>query len=166
MAEEKTEGQEQAPKKKSKLMLIIIIVVVLALAGGGAAFFFLGKKGGGEGGEGAGKAEAKKEPKKGEEPVTFPLDPFIVNLGDQTGNKYLKVTLHLELANALFVERAKNRVPQLRDAVISILTSKTSDALISAEGKIMLKDEVNIRANQIMGEGSVKNVYLTEFVMQ
>jgi len=38
--------------------------------------------------------------------------------------------------------------------------------LITAEGKIILKDEIKQRANQILGEGTVLNVYLTDFVMQ
>jgi flagellar FliL protein len=64
------------------------------------------------------------------------------------------------------MEKAKTKTPQIRDAIITLLTSKTSDALISPEGKLQLKDEINIRINQVLGENSVKNVYLTDFVMQ
>ncbi|MBI3591994.1 MAG: flagellar basal body-associated FliL family protein, partial [Nitrospirae bacterium] len=53
-----------------------------------------------------------------------------------------------------------------RDAIITLLTSKTFDALMSPEGKLQLKDEINMTANQILGNNSVKNAYLTEFVMQ
>lgn len=158
--EEPKEGEEASPpKKKGKGMLLIIIIVVVALAGGGGAFFFFKKAGG------PAEKEQKKEEKK-DEGVMFPVDPFVVNLTDQSGSKFLKVSLQLELANPLLLEKAKAKNPQIRDAVITLLTSKSSETLVSPEGKLQLKDEVNIRANQILGENSVKNVYLTDFVMQ
>jgi flagellar FliL protein len=167
MAKEKEEkpeeGREEEGKKKgSKKMLIIIIAVAVILIGGGAAAYFLVlNKPKDDKADVAGKKEDKKE-----EGVTFPLDPFVVNLTDQGANKFLKISVQLELSGVLLQEKAKSKVPQLRDAVISLLTSKSSDSLMTPDGKLQLKDEINIRANQILGQGSVKNVYLTDFVMQ
>ena len=96
----------------------------------------------------------------------FALDPFVVNLGDQGATKFLKVSMQLELSSPAILESAKGKTPQIRDAVINLLTSKTSDSLMSPEGKLQLKDEINMMANQILGNNTVKNVYLTEFVMQ
>lgn len=157
--EEKLEGEEeQAPKKKGKNFILIIIIAVAVIAGGAGAFFFFTKSG-------SEKAQKKGET-KAEEGVTFALEPFIVNLSDPSGTRFLKVSLQLELAGPTVVEKAKAKTPQIRDAIITLLTAKTSDALISPEGKLQLKDEINIRINQILGENSVKNVYLTDFVMQ
>ncbi len=161
MAADKENPEEGgAPKKKgSKLLIIIIAIVVLAAAGGGT-FFFLTKK------SGEGKTEDKKKEEKPIETVNFGLDPFVVNLNDPAGNRFLKVTIQLELANAKLLDQAKAKVPQMRDTVITLLTSKSSDTLIAPEGKLQLKDEITLRLNQVMGEGNVKNVFLTEFVMQ
>ncbi len=161
MAEEKEGSGEQGGQKKkgSKLLLIIIAVVVLAAAGGGT-FFFLTKKSGDQ------KTEEKKKEDKPIETVNFGLDPFVVNLNDPTGSRFLKVTIQIELANAKLLELAKAKTPQMRDAIITLLTSKSSETLIAPEGKLQLKDEITIRLNQVMGEGNVKNVFLTEFVMQ
>ncbi|MCL4490676.1 MAG: flagellar basal body-associated FliL family protein [Nitrospirae bacterium] len=165
MAEERDEklgGEEelQEPKKKrSKNMLLIIIIAAAVVVGGAGAFYFLTKSGGDKSHKA--KGEAKKE-----DGVMFALDPFVVNLSDQSGNRFLKVSLQLELAGPAVMEGAKAKTPQIRDSIITLLTSKTSDALISPEGKLQLKDEINITANQILGNNSVKNVYLTEFVMQ
>jgi flagellar FliL protein len=158
--EEKLEGEEgQEPKKKKgKNLILIIVIAVAVLAGGIGAFLFFTKSGGD-------KAQ-KKEETKAEEGVTFALEPFVVNLSDPTGTRFLKVSLQLELAGPAVMEKAKAKTPQIRDAIITLLTSKTSDALISPEGKLQLKDEINIRINQVLGENSVKNVYLTDFVMQ
>ncbi|MCX8028116.1 MAG: flagellar basal body-associated FliL family protein [Thermodesulfovibrionales bacterium] len=158
MAEEKEGAEGGEPKKKGSKLLIIIIIAVIVLAGaGGGTYFFLFKK------------SDKKEEKKEEKPsqtVNFGFDPFVVNLSDATSNRFLKVTIQIELANAKLVDIAKSRTPQMRDAIITLLTSKSSDTLIAPEGKLQLKDEITIRMNQIMGEGNVKNVFLTEFVMQ
>jgi flagellar FliL protein len=158
------EGQtsEEGQKKSSKKMLIIIIAVAVLLVGGAAgAYFLMFNKPKDEKTEAAAKKEEKKD-----DGVNFPLDPFVVNLADQGANKFLKISVQLELSGTLVQEKAKSKVPQLRDAVITLLTSKSSDALMTPEGKLQLKDEINVRATQILGPNSVKNVYLTDFVMQ
>lgn len=160
--EDKLEGDELAeskPKKKgNKNLILIIIIAVVVVAGGAGAFFFLTKS--------KDAKTEKKEETKVDEGVMFALDPFVVNLSDQTGNRFLKVSVQLEVAGPVIMEKAKAKMPQLRDAIITLLTNKTSEALIAPEGKLQLKDEINIRGNQILGENSVKNVYLTDFVMQ
>lgn len=150
------EGKEQKKKKGTKLVLIIVIAVAV-LAGGAGAFFFVSKS--------SGKGEKKEEAPK-EESVMFALEPFVVNLSDQSGTRFLKVSMQLELSGPAIMEKAKAKTPQLRDAVITLLTGKTSDNLMSPEGKLQLKDEINIVANQILGDNAVKNAFLTEFVMQ
>ncbi len=165
MAKEKvengnTEAQEAAPKKKKGKFLIIIIALVVLLGGAaGAYFLFLNKPKEGQKVETSSKTHEVAG-------VNFSLEPFVVNLVDAGGTKYLKVSIQIELSDAKLMEKAKNRTPQLRDAIITLLTSKTSDELITAEGKILIKDEIKQRANQILGEGTVLNVYLTDFVMQ
>lgn len=164
MAKEKTENEakeasEATPgKKKGKLLIIIIAAIVLIAAGAGAYFFVFSKKT-------DNKGEASKQSKE-TSGVNFSFDPFVVNLMDSGGTKYLKVSIQIELADAKIMEKAKSKTPQLRDAIITLITNKTSEELITAEGKIMLKDEIKQRANQILGEGTVLNVYLTDFVMQ
>jgi len=152
------EEGKKSKKKKGKGLIVIIIVVVAVLIGGGGAFFFLSKSGGD-------KAQKKDEIRK-DDVVMFALDPFVVNLNDQGATRFLKVSIQLELASATTLESAKARTPQIRDAIITLLTSKTSDSLMAPEGKLQLKDEINLMTNQILGNNTVKNVYLTEFVMQ
>ncbi len=166
MAKEKvengnTEAQEEVSKKKKGKFLIVIIIALVVLLGGaaGAYFLLLNKPKEGQKGE----ASSKTHEVAG---VNFSLEPFVVNLMDGAGTKYLKVSIQIELSEAKLLEKAKNRTPQLRDAIITLLTSKTSDELITAEGKIIIKDEIKQRASQILGEGTVINVYLTDFVMQ
>ncbi|MDX9714369.1 MAG: flagellar basal body-associated FliL family protein [Dissulfurispiraceae bacterium] len=162
MADEKDrsidEGQETeaAPKKGNSMMLIVIIIVgVLVL--GGAAFFAVKM---------LGSSDKKDEVKKEEPSAMLVMEPFVVNLYDPSGARFLKVSIQIELASAAILEIAKTKTPQLRDSVITLLTSKTADAVMSPEGKLQIKDEISLRATQVIGEKSVKNVFLTDFVMQ
>ncbi len=159
LEEEQPETQQEKPKKKRKFSLIIIIAVV-ALAVGAAGTYFLLVKGD------ADKKGTVTKDSKNAITVNFALEPFVVNLMDQSGSKYLKVSIQIELSDARLLESAKNKTPQVRDIIITLLTNKTSDELITPEGKLLLKDEIKQRINQILGDNSVVNVYLTDFVMQ
>lgn len=158
------EGQpapEAGAKKGKKNIIMIAVIAVVALALAAAGFFLVPKLMGG-----GGKEKEKKEDVKAEEGSMFSLEPFVVNLNDVGGPKFLKVSIQLELAGPSLMEKAKAKAPQMRDAIITLLTSKSSESLYPPEGKLQLKDEINARMNQILGANSVKNVYLTDFVMQ
>ncbi|MBN2654445.1 MAG: flagellar basal body-associated FliL family protein [Nitrospirae bacterium] len=162
MAEEKDknleDGQEpETAPKKGKGMMLIIIIVAGVLVLGGAAFFVVRMLGG---------SEKKEEVKKEESTAMLVMEPFVVNLYDPSGARFLKVSIQIELSSAEILEKAKAKTPQLRDSVITLLTSKTADSVMSPEGKLQIKDEISLRATQIIGENSVKNVFLTDFVMQ
>lgn len=144
---------------KNKKMLLIAIVAFIVLAGGASAYSFLIRSGG----------EDKKETAPVEETAILPLEPMIVNLVDPTdpsGKKFVKVALQFELVKTPETEQAKNRVAQIKDAVIMLITSKQADFLKSPEGKLIFKDELNAAVSHILGEKIVKNVYITDFVMQ
>jgi flagellar FliL protein len=153
--EAETPEEAKKPKKKGKLLIIAIIAFAVLAGGAAGAYFLFFSKGGQQG------KEAKEV-----NGVNFALEPFVVNVIDPSGTKYLKVSIQLELSDAKYTEKAKNKTPQLRDAIITLLTNKTSDELITSEGKLLLKDEIKQRCEQILGEGTVKNVFLTDFVMQ
>ncbi len=108
------------------------------------------------------KAEAATPPVG----VSYPLDTFIVNLADKGGNRYLRVTLALELADEALQKKMDQRLPQVRDALLTILPSKSIEEIITAEGKDLLREEILERLNSFLGEGKVSNLYFTEFVIQ
>ena len=144
---------------KGKGVILIIVIALAVLLCGGGAFLFFTKSGGD-------KAQKKGGVTAKEESAMFSLDPFIVNLNDQGATRFLKVVMQLELSNKAALETAKAKTPQMRDAIISMLSNHTSADLMLPEGKLQLKDEINLMANQILGNNTVKNVYFTDFVMQ
>nr|NAZ23276.1 flagellar basal body protein FliL [Thermocrinis sp.] len=52
------------------------------------------------------------------------------------------------------------------DAIIDVISSKTSDFVRTPEGREALRLELIRRLNIILVEGGVRNIYFTEFVVQ
>ena len=160
MAEETKEEVKQQKGGKKKLFILFALFLVVLLAGGGAAYFFLfGKK----------DTKEEKKPSLSEQEVgiMYKLDPaFIVNLADPEATVYARVSITLELANQEVLQEVQKKEPMIRDAIIEIISSKTSEELKRPEGKEQLKMEILKRINTILTKGGVRNVYFIEFVVQ
>jgi flagellar protein FliL len=181
MADEaKEENKEQAPAEKKKLpvkLIIIVLAVVLVLGGAaGGYFMFAGHKAKSSGKEDPGK-EVKKEQvkeegaKKGGEGEGASgnmksLDPFIVNLADAEGQRYLKAVMQLELDNPSLEGEIQGKLPQIRDEILMILSNKTFDDVSTSAGKKMVKREIASAVNKYLTSGQITQVYFTEFVVQ
>ncbi|MBI5194320.1 MAG: flagellar basal body-associated FliL family protein [Nitrospirae bacterium] len=148
--------------KPGLIKLVIIAVVALMLMGGG----FFGYKVFSKKEHGPEKGELAKEEKEKHEPgQMIALDPFVINLADED-IKYLKITINLEVDSEKVKEEATNRMPQIRDTILMLMTSKTSEDVKDVGGKLKLQDEMVSRINHNLSVGKVKSVYFTEFVMQ
>ena len=164
MAEQAAKGEgaaEEKPKKKG-MLLIIVGVLVLVMAGGG---FFAYKKFMAPKPEVSAEEQVKKAPveKEGE---MFALEPFLVNLSDPKGKRYLKVTITLELESPEAKAKAEKMVPKMRDMVIMILTSLSFEEVMTPEGKIRVREELFERFNLILRPERVKEIFFTDFVVQ
>lgn len=178
MAEEKEgKAEEGGGKKKSPLKLIIILVVVLVLLVGGglAAYLFLFKSKSADHNAAtteekapAKEEKAKKDKKSGEKATTvvYSMGAIIVNLADQGVQRYLKVQIAVELDNPKLEEEVKKREPQIKDIIISVLSSKTVSDVNTPQGKIALKQEIIKRANMVLTEGEITNLFFSEFIVQ
>ena len=174
-------GEKEPEKKKSKLMLIIILVVGMAVLGAGGFFgwrmFFAEEKKPPEAAAKAAGEEGKKpEGEKGKDDkgeaagkpgTVINLEPFIVNLADPSGKRYLKLSLAVDAKNEKLKLELEARKPQIRDSILILLTSKTYNDIAPVAGKIRLRNEVLKIINRFLGGvGSVHAVYFTEFVVQ
>jgi flagellar FliL protein len=173
MADKKAQAPEQEGKKKGgKLKLVIVLLLVLAVLGGGGfaawKFYLEPKMAGGsqaeEGAEGGEQAAAEEAPATGGQLVT--LDPFVVNLADPMGRRYLKATMDVEVADATAANELTAAMPKVKDTLLLLLSSKSFEDISSMDRKIELKNQIVERLNQILGRGKVRNVYFTEFVVQ
>ena len=96
----------------------------------------------------------------------FSLETFIVNLADEERNRYLRVTMDLEMAESSDANKINERLSQVRDSILMILPSKHFSEIASMEGKIALRDEIIARLNGLFNRQVVTNIYFTEFVVQ
>ena len=157
---EKGDGKKEGKKagKGFNKLLLLIPVAVVALAAGGYYGYTLLSPGKGKAGMAGGSAGSEKKA------VLFSLDPFVVNLSEP--GRYLKVTMQFEIAGEPRQEFITEKVPILRDVIITLISSQSYEYASSPEGKIQLKDEILLRTNQIFGKEVFRNLYFTDFVMQ
>lgn len=162
MVDEKDDIQVETPdvqrKKGSKTLIIIIVAVTIVLgAGGFIGYKLLASKGS--------EVNTHKKQEMTNSSVVA-LDPFVLNLSDH--GRYLKVTIQFEISDKSMQRVVQSKTAQLRDTIITLVSSKSLNSISSPEGKFQLKDEVLFRANQIMGmeKDIFTNLYFTEFVMQ
>lgn len=168
--------EETAPPKKKGLLIAIIAVAIIGM-GAGAYFFLGGKKGadapkaGHEAGAEAASQGAEGGGHGGQQPAQaknslFNLEPFIVNLQDNSGTRYLKLTVNLELTDGASTLELTSQATQIRDSLIILLSSKSYADIGTVEGKYLMRDEIVARVNQFLSKGKVKTAYFSDFVIQ
>ncbi len=167
MAEENKQQEEQEQKGGKKKLLILLVIILLLIGGGGAAYKFLVLDKQKEQQE-ENKAEKIQEEIRNVEDlgIMFEVGTFVVNLADKDADRYLKVTIILEIENEQVKQEVEKRLPQIKDSITTLLFTKTSRELKTAEGVEKLKEEILRRVNAILPLGGVKNVYFTDFVIQ
>jgi flagellar FliL protein len=96
----------------------------------------------------------------------YSMKPFIVNLADDSGGRYLKVKFEMELNSKDLVPEVEKRMPQLTDSVIMLLSSRKYEDIVTYEGKDRMRNEIMLRLNSFLSTGFIRKIYFTEFVMQ
>jgi flagellar FliL protein len=164
-------------KGRSKILLLLVVVVLVLGAAGGGGFYFWWKSQQAaqaaqpaEGAPAAG-ADGHAAPPAPEEPVSgaLPFEPFIVNLADQGGTRYLKADVRLVVSGGDVKELEEDQVVmlRLRSAILEHLSQQTSDAIVTPEGKGALKAALAERCSKILGHhAKVTDVLFAEFVVQ
>ncbi|HEX5329821.1 flagellar basal body-associated protein FliL [Sulfuricurvum sp.] len=192
MAEKEKEEHEaeEGGKKKSGNMLLIIIIAVLVLIlviGGVVAALMMGNHDAeAEAGKGAktevaaeghategeathdGEAKATEVSNEAltEVGIMFPLEPFTVNLLSESGRRYLKCEMNLEMDGKELSPELEEKKPVFRDIIIRILSSKSLEEISTSKGKEKLKEEIVRDLNTRLKDGKIKNVHFTDFVVQ
>jgi flagellar FliL protein len=148
-----------AKKGKSKLLLIVVAMIVLLGGGGAGAWWYMGKK-----------AEAAPAGEPSTPPGFITLDPFIVNLADPGGRRFLRISLRLLVkseAEAKELEEQALVLLKARSAVLELLATQKSEELQTPEGKTELKKQIAERATAAFGgHTEVTDVLFAEFVVQ
>ena len=135
--------------------------MVVLLGGGGGAYWYMNR----------GAAEVEAAPK--EVPLAerglLSFEPFMVNLADEGGGRFLKANIQLVLEDAekaLHATETPVVVSRVRSDILELLTEQTAPALVTTEGKAALKAAIKERATHALHETEVVDVLFSEFVVQ
>jgi flagellar protein FliL len=140
-------AEAAAPAKpagsKAKLVKMAIGVLAVIAIGGGAYWYYSHMD------HGASKPhEAKPQPAK--PPVFVALEPFTVNLQADDNPQFLQVGLSLKVSDAAVVESLKLFMPEVRDRILRLLSSRKAAELLTLEGKQKLSDDIVATINSIL----------------
>jgi len=182
MAEEKEKeetAEAPAPKAKGKAKKIIFVVLgLLVLVAGIGVPLMMFRKSSAISTEEVDADAAKLEDKghvegaddedelaDGEDPIgaIIPFDTFVVNLPD---NKFARVQIQVEFTALEVPRRFYVKLVPLRDAIISLLTQKNPQELMTTKGKDSLRSDIKDLMNETLKKEDVKRVYFTQFVIQ
>ena len=156
-------------KMSNKILILLIGVLMVLMLGMGGGLFLMWNKlsainlqANANAGVQPGQSAAPDQPLG---PI-YALDTFIVNLADKGGNRYLRVSIDLELANPDMETEIVKRLPQVRDSILMILPSKRFEDINTVDGKIALREEILETLNGFLTQGQITKLYFKEFVVQ
>ena len=95
---------------------------------------------------------------------SIPLDFFLVNLAEEQGHKLFKVKMEFDVDSAEVQEEINKRMPQVRDIIIILLSSRTYSQISTPKGKERLKEEIRDTVNSFLTKGKINKVLFTQFL--
>ncbi len=182
--------------KKRRLLLLLMLVLVLGLGTGAFFYFqgsLFGTKAKGkkakatkvdgedpnaatdeasaddanaDGGETKGKGKEAGLADDSKVKQVIELQPFIVNLSDKGEARYLRLTISLGIGEGKEEKPDSLFIARVRNALMSVMTSKTSDEVLNVEGKNALRRELLEAAQTASKEPKVYAIYITDFIVQ
>ncbi len=95
------------------------------------------------------------------------LDDIIVTLSSQSRRtRYLRININLEVRDTHTAQQVEERLPEMRDAVIMILSEKSVEDLNRPGGKVNLRAEIFRHLGDSIPDGRLMNVYFSDLVIQ
>lgn len=159
-AEAEAPQDAEPPKKKSKKPLLIGLVLALILGGGGFYATYSGMLLG----------TPEEEHAKAEKPdplpdIAFvPIEPVVISLGPESSSRHLKFTAQLEVAKS-YSEEVVLLMPRILDVLNGYLRAVVVTDLEDPSAMAKLRAQMLRRVQIVTGEGRVRDLLVTEFVL-
>jgi len=160
---------------KAWLPLIVMVLLMPALAYAMTTFVIVPKLQKGLGGStiatapAAASAESGAKSKKevaGAKKEAVPLNKLLVNVAGTMGARYLLVSLSVVGSGADFKAKMEEHDAQLRDMAQGALRTKTIADLEKPASQNLIRNELISGFNNILGDGTVEEIYFPEFAIQ
>lgn len=152
--------QDAGPKKKSKLPLALGLVLALVLGGGGFYAAWSGML------FGPSVPEQSAEEKPGPLPdIAFvAIEPVVISLGRGGSASHLRFTAQLEVAKS-YADEVTVLMPRILDVLNSYLRAVAVADLEDPSAMARLRAQMLRRVQIVTGEGRVRDLLVTEFVL-
>lgn len=154
---EATMAAEAAPKKRKPIALILGVVAALVLGGGGFYATYSGLL--------LGKPEEVSPEEAKLAGIAFvPIEPLVISLGQNGQNQHLRFAAHLEV-NKAYAEQVEMLQPRILDVLNGYLRAVDMKDLEDPTALIRLRAQMLRRLQIVTGEGRVRDLLITEFVL-
>lgn len=149
------------PRKKLRFVLIALMVIALIAGAAGTAYYYL---------RGSPDPAAKAVAKPPQDPIFVALEPFTVNLQPNGRSRFLHVAVTLKVDNVKSQGQLVQYLPEVRSRVLTTLSNRTSDSLLTAQEKSLLAGEILTALNRPFAENlssaGISSVMFTTFMLQ
>jgi flagellar FliL protein len=155
-----SDGVVAPPARRGRRKFVVLALLLAAIGGGTAAWFS------------ASGEEAAPPPnqKAVEKPAVFiNLETFTVNLQAEASEQYLQTSLTVKASDERLNEAMKMHMPEIRNALLLLLSSKLPSQILTVEGKLELADQILAAVRKPLPDAlreHVVAVYYTSFVIQ
>jgi flagellar protein FliL len=140
---------------KNKLLMIMVVILVAITLVGAVALVVVMKFTGDSG---------NKEPTI-DQVLEASVDVPTITTNLATDD-FIRISFKIQTDSKKAKEELEKRDFQVRNVIIQELSEKKSEELQGKEGKLQLENSLKSDINRFMQEGKVKQVYITESLLQ
>ena len=168
MAEENEMVVEETKSSNMPMILVGVLTLVIGAVGGLFASDFMSDDAATE--ETTSTAEEISTASDGTVSVAnattivTPLGDFSINLKEAATLRILQMSISVECEPSVEATVIED-TPQIRNAILMFTSEYTVNSLTGLEGKMDLRDEIQLRINAIIKPHRVERVYFTKFII-
>jgi flagellar FliL protein len=96
----------------------------------------------------------------------YQIDNLVLNPAGTEGTRFLMATVAVQVPDEAAMALMKERDPELRDAVLRLLETKTIPELSDVTRRDSLKAQIQATLAKELPKGTLRKVYLPQFVIQ
>jgi flagellar protein FliL len=142
-------------KSNKLVMTMLILLIAIALVGAVAIVMVLNHTG---------------EAKNSEQPTIDEVIEASVDINEVTtnlaSNDFIRISFKIQTDSKEAKEELEKRNFQVNNIIILELSEKTAESIQGREGQLQLEETLRIRINELMQDGKVEKVYITQFLLQ
>ena len=146
------------------VQVVVLFFVATKFVGGGSASSHPSQPAAEQAADG--EKGGEKEGAEGAASHMFIVKDLIVNPAGTNGTRFLLLTVGFETSTVEGEKELERKEIQVRDALNSVLTSRTLDELASVAQREQLRGDILAKASELVKTGSVTNVYFSKFIIQ